>query len=115
MNGFSKIKNELIVSNLNSNDFRVMCYLIACSNSGKCFPSVETIATRINASKSTVLRSLDNLTKQKYITKANRTIGSGKKTSNLYTINEKYLINDPKEKLHKSQKELVDYNWLEED
>ena len=107
----------MIISNLNGNDFKVLCYLIARSKDGKCFPSVGTISKEINISKSTVLRSLDNLIKESYITREQRTIGTGKKTSNIYTINKDYLaIKQVQEEPDKSEEvELYDYNWLEED
>ena len=118
MNGFTKIKNNLIVSNLNHIDFRVLCYLIARSKNGKCFPSVGTIAKEINVSKRTILRAIDNLVKDKYIVREQRTIGTGKITSNLYTINKDYLTKQNNEEvLHETQvqKELIDYDWLNEE
>ena len=121
MNGFTKIKNDLIVSNLNSNEFRILCYLIARSKNGECFPSVGTIAKDIYISKRTVMRSIENLIKENYIQKENRIIGSGKKTSNLYTINEKYLTKKTKQEIFETtqeeveKQEMFDYDWLNEE
>lgn len=119
MNGFTKIKNKLIVSNLNSNEFRILCYLIARSKNGECFPSVGTIARDINISKRTIVRSLDNLIEENYIQKENRFLGTGKRTSNLYTINEEYLSKKTKQEIFETtQKEIeepFDYDWLNEE
>ena len=118
MNGFTKIKNNLIVSSLSSNQFRILCYLIARSKDGECFPSIGTMSKEINISKSTILRTLESLIEKSYITREQRTTGKGKITSNLYTINENYLTKKSKEEiLHEPQEkqELIDYNWLEEE
>jgi len=117
LKNFTRIKNQLIISDIKDSDFRILIYLIARSKDGKCFPSIRTMAKELPTSKDTIKKSIDRLIEKGIIQKENRIIGSGKKTSNLYTINEKYLIDDSKEKLYKNQKEikLVDYNWLEED
>ena len=118
MKGFTKIKNNLIVSNLNCNEFRILCYLIARSKNGYCFPSVGTISNDIHISKRTTTRAIENLIKENYIQKENRFLGTGKRTSNLYTINEEYLAKKTKEEIFKTTQreiELVDYDWLNEE
>lgn len=119
MNGkFTKIKNKIIVSEIKDIDFRVLCYLIARSKDGKCFPSMTTIAHDLKKSKETIRNVIDRLIKINFIQKENRTLGAGKKTSNVYTINEDYLVRSKKDKLYEIEHEVVeleDYNWLEEE
>ena len=108
---FSLIKNELIVSNISDLEFRVLCYLVSRSNDGKCFPSLATMEREIKKSQSTIRRALKSLQQQKIIKIEDRKVGTGKQTSNLYTIRKKYLIENKKIKNIK----LYDYNWLEGD
>ena len=112
-----KIKNKLITSDLKDSDYRVLTYLIARSRNGECFPSLKTIAKDLSRTKETIRKSIERLIEQKYITKQSRKIGSGKITSNLYTINEDYLAIKPKKEDLKetSNVELFDYNWLDEE
>jgi len=115
---FSKIKNELITSDMKDSKFRVLCYLIARSKGGKCFPSIRTIANDLGKGKGTVGEIIDELIADKILTKENRFLGTGKKTSNCYNIDEKYLCtrkkstDDPDEEPKKI--ELFDYDWLNE-
>ena len=62
---FTKIKNELIVSRLSDSTFRVLCYLIARSKDGQCFPSVRTIAKDLIKGKGTI-RKTPKRSKKKY-------------------------------------------------
>ena len=115
MNGITKIKNKLITSDLKDSDYRVLTYLIARSKNGECFPSLKTIAKELSRTKETIRKSIERLIEQKYITKQSRKIGSGKITSNLYKINEEYLVNKPKRDEQPNNVELFDYNWLDEE
>lgn len=118
---FTKIKNELIVSNMKDSKFRVLCYLIARSKDGKCFPSIRTIANELGKGKGTIQCIIDELIDEKILQKENRFVGSGKKTSNSYQISEKYLSKkrssqtDPIELPEPEKLELYDYNWLEDE
>lgn len=115
---FTKIKNKLIISEIKDFDFRILCYLIARSKNGKCFPSMPTIAKDLKKSRETIRNSLDRLLENKYIEKESRVLGTGKKTSNLYTINEEYLAKKTKQEIFEEtqeeveKEELFDYDWL---
>lgn len=118
---FTKIKNELIVSRLSDSTFRVLCYLIARSKDGQCFPSVRTIAKDLSKGKGTISRALEELKEQKVLLIENRFLGTGKKTSNLYTINEEYLTKKTKQEILEITQEEIervepfDYDWLNEE
>lgn len=114
---YTKIKNKLITTNIKDLDFRVMCYLISRSKSSKCFPSLSTIATDLKKTKETIRNVIDRLVQNNLIQKENRVVGTGKKTSNMYIINEEYIakkIKQEDEPVHE-RKELFDYNWLEDE
>lgn len=107
------IKPMITDTNLDAYEYRILSYLISCSKDGKCFPSQNKIAKELNMSKSLVKVRLDNLTNKKYIYKTNRIIGTGKKTSNLYMINEKLIVKkEYREDNEPHDKELFDYDWL---
>ena len=116
MNGkFTVLVTSLITDlNLDSFEYRILSYLISCSKDGQCFPSVETISEKTGIGISTVKSRLKKLVAKKYITQSNRTIGSGKKTSNIYTINQKYLVvrEARYEDTKVANEELFDYDWL---
>lgn len=123
---FSQIKNQLVVSELSDNAFRVICYLISCSKNSLSFPSIRTIAQRLNKGKDTVNRAIKELEQKGILLKENRILGTGRKTSNAYYINEEYVVTK-KEKQQVIQQlddeikesvekvELFDYNWLDEE
>lgn len=122
INNFTKIKNKLIVSDMSDSKFRILCYLIARSKDGQCFPSIRTIANDLNKGKGTVSRVLDELVEEKILTKENRFLGTGKKTSNLYVINENYIVKKTKQEIFETTQEeierkepLFEYDWLNED
>lgn len=118
---FTKIKNQLIVSEMKDSKFRVLCYLIAHSKNGQCFPSVRTIAKELNKGKSTISSIIEELIEEEILTKENRYLGTGKKTSNLYTINEEYLAKKTKQEIFEEtqeeveKEELFDYDWLNDE
>lgn len=123
---FSQIKNQLVVSNLSDNAFRVICYLISCSKNSLSFPSVRTTAEKLNKSKTSVLKANKELEQKGILLKENRILGTGRKTSNAYYINEEFVVTK-KEKQQVIQQlddeikesvekvELFDYNWLDEE
>lgn len=118
---FTKIKNELIVSSMKDSKFRVLCYLISRSKNGSCFPSIRTMATELGKGKGTIQKIIDELVEEKILEKENRFLGTGKKTSNCYQINEKYLSkrksmkDDYDELPEPDKKDFFDYNWLEDE
>lgn len=86
---YTKIKNLLITSSsLNNAEFRILVYLISISRKDFSYPSINTIAEKIHMGRYTVIRTIDSLEKKGFILKENRVIGTGKKTSNRYLINE---------------------------
>lgn len=116
MRNYTKVKNQLIVSDMKDSEFRILVYLIARTKDGKCFPSMRTMAKELPSSKETIRKCVDSLIKKNIIQRENRVIGTGKKTSNLYTISKDYLVPDTVDEiLNKPQskpKELYDYDWL---
>lgn len=128
--GYTKIKNVLITSSeLDELEFRIMVYLISLSKDGVCYPSITTIAESLNMSKSTVIRKLQSLKAKQFIMSEKRTIGSGKKTSNVYLINEDFIskrnkkannqeLSDEEQeefKITEEEQKIIDYDWLDED
>ena len=57
----------------------------------KCWPSLNTIASDLHLSRSTVQRAIADLEKAGYLHKDHRSRDNGGCTSNLYTIIEKAL------------------------
>ena len=53
---------------------------------GTCWPGINTIATGLNLSRSTVKRALNDLVKAGLVEKSNRWRENGSLTSNLYQI-----------------------------
>ena len=53
---------------------------------GTCWPGINTIATGLNLSRSTVKRALNDLVKAGLVEKFGRWRGNGSLTSNLYRI-----------------------------
>ena len=65
----------------------VYIYLKDHSNKeGTCWPGINTIATGLNLSRSTVKRALDDLVKAGLVEKASRWRENGSLSSNLYRI-----------------------------
>ncbi len=115
MNGkFVIILKELVTDpRIDAYEYRILSYLISCSKDGECFPSHGDISDKTGIPVSTVKRKLDSLISKKYISKSNRTIGSGKRTSNIYTINKKYLVTrEARYETNEKQEELFDYDWI---
>ena len=57
---------------------------------GTCWPGINTIATGVSLSRSTVKRALEDLVRAGLVTKERRWRGNGSLTSNLYQIKLKY-------------------------
>ena len=53
---------------------------------GTCWPGINTIATGLNLSRSTVKRAMDDLVKAGLVEKSSRWRENGSLTSNLYRI-----------------------------
>jgi len=53
---------------------------------GTCWPGINTIASGVSLSRSTVKRALDDLIKAGLVEKSSRWRGNGSLTSNLYQI-----------------------------
>lgn len=128
INGFTKIKNYLITSSeLDAVEFRILAYLISIQRKDMCFPSTSTIATNLGVSQRTVFQKLDSLEQKQFILKENRTIGTGKKTSNQYLINEDaisqkieettnaQITDEATSDITPDQLMLSEYDWLEEE
>lgn len=115
---FTQVPNQLIIDkNLDAYEFRILSYLISCSSKdGICFPGKKDIAEKTFISESHVKRKLKSLEENKYIKKTNRTIGSGKKTTNLYKLHKKLIVTKEYrgEENEKQSVELYDYDWINE-
>lgn len=55
-------------------------------SAGSCWPGINTIASDLHLSRSTVKRALKELTTKGYLQKENRFRPNGSSTSNLYTV-----------------------------
>lgn len=53
---------------------------------GSCWPGINTIASDLHLSRSTVKRALNELTAKGYLKKESRFRPNGSNTSNLYTV-----------------------------
>ncbi len=115
--GYTKVKNTLITSSeLDSAEFRILTYLISISKKGICYPSIRTLANLLNKSPTSISKYLNNLVKKEFILKENRVTGKGKKTSNVYLINED-AISKNIEKEKKSNKNVSSNSpkWLNQE
>ncbi len=124
---YTKIKNTLITSSeIDNYEFRILVYLISKSYTSICYPSIRTIGDELGLGYMTVQRKIKSLEDKKIIIRNNRVIGTGKKTSNSYLINEdaisKNIQKDINAKVSNSveseitdeQLELSNYDWLNE-
>lgn len=114
---FTPILDVLLYDrNLKPVEFKIMCYLIKLSDSDcMCFPSFTTITKTLNISQETFNKAKKNLVKKGYLLYEKRTTGKGKTTSNVYYINEKYLLNkNSRKNTQLKEIEWVDYDWLSE-
>lgn len=115
---FTRIKKELITSSLSDKAFRVLSFLIFMSRNGECFPSMRTIASQLNKSLESVRTAMKELEDNNLIVIENRTIGTGKKTSNSYKIADELLVKTPKKEGPRTFKstddkyKILDYDWL---
>lgn len=112
---FVQITKSMITdTNLDTYEYRILSYLISCSKDGKCYPSQNTIAKELKISGSLVKTRLESLTTKKYIYKTNRVLGTGKKTSNLYTLDKKLIVTKEyrEEEKENQSVELYDYDWI---
>ena len=85
---FTMIENAVIMD-LSLSKEAIMVYLALClhaDKSGKCFPSLTTIARESRSSRLTVTRCLKKLCGLGYLVCASRDDGKGGRASNLYTI-----------------------------
>lgn len=65
----------------------VYMYLRSRSGSaGNCWPGINTIASDLHLSRSTVKRALNELTAKGFLQKESRFRPNGSSTSNLYTV-----------------------------
>lgn len=68
----------------------IAVYMYLCDRAGmegSCFPAINTIATDLKMSRSTVKRALGDLEKAKYLRHERRYRQSGGNSSNLYLLN----------------------------
>lgn len=81
------IPNDIFKLDIDAKDFFVYCYLKKCAGmSGKCFPSIKTIAKATHMSPTTVKKATNKLVDEGLIDVTARYDGVGR-LSNLYTIN----------------------------
>lgn len=124
--GYTKIKNILITSSkLDDTEFRILTYLISISKNRMSYPSIRKMAESIHSSDTTIKRKLQQLQEKGFILKENRVLGAGKKTSNVYLINEDVILKPKKkddqleseELKFKSEKiqTISDYDWIYEE
>jgi hypothetical protein len=76
-----------------TNKWVLMCLASYADDNNECFPSIKTLIKRTELSKSTILRSIKDLTRNGFISVNERYVEFGdasRQTSNLY----KLLIND---------------------
>lgn len=94
MNGekFIQIKNKLLKEDISATAYRVFSILLSHSKNGICYPSLRKISEGYPISRKTLISAIKELEEKELILKENRVIGSGKKTSNCYYLNEKYLV-----------------------
>lgn len=94
MNGerFIQIKNKLLKENISATAYRVFSILLAHSKNGICYPSLRKLSEEYPVSRKTMISAIKELEEHEIILKENRTIGTGKKTSNCYYLNEKYIV-----------------------
>lgn len=134
--GYTKIKNKLIISSkLDDLEYRILSYMLSIQKDGSCFPSIRRMAELFSTedgkprSTTTITKKIKSLEFKGFIKKKNRTLGSGKKTSNEYLISEDVISRNtrkPKEemdyeRLKEENKELhsrleqavSDYDWLD--
>lgn len=97
MNDFIQVNKELLTEKITLSSFKVFCILIKYSKNGICYPSINEIS-KYGVSEKTAKNSIKELEEKGLILKENRTIGKGKKTSNCYYLNEKYLVTKRKTK-----------------
>ena len=126
-NGYTKIKNYLVTSSeLDVFEFRILAYLISIQHKGVSYPSITTLMNNLGFSKATVIRKLKSLEGQQFILRENRTIGTGKKTSNQYLINEDAISRKMEESVNtqvsdeveceisEDELKIMNYDWLNE-
>lgn len=92
MNEFIQIKSSFLEEKISYSSFKVFCILLNYSKNGICYPSVRSLTEKYAISSQTMQNALKELEEKGLILKENRTIGKGKKTSNCYYLNEKYLV-----------------------
>lgn len=120
---FSQLKNKLIILNISDSAFRVACYLISCSKNSFSFPSIRTMSEKLHKTSKTINKAIRELEEKNIVLKETRTLGTGKKTSNCYYINEEYIVSkkekeqvirqlDEEIRETPAHIELFDYDWL---
>lgn len=85
---------KMISDKFSGNELKVFCILLKHMNSNyECYPSIRTISTKYNMSKTTVQKCINSLEEKKVIVKQNRT-----NSSNLYKIHKDYIVEKKKKK-----------------
>lgn len=105
-NSFTLIKLNLIIApDLDVYEFRILSYLIYCSNERICFPGYDDLNKKTGISKSVIQNRIEQLEAKGYIRKL-----SNKGHKNKYEINERCFVQQKKEK-----QEIFSYDWLGDD
>lgn len=112
---FYQIKKKLIVEKISDNAFRICSLLISYAEADEAFPSIRTMAKILDKSKTTISAGVKELEDKSILKKINRTTGNGKKCSNLYKINKKYLVPLNFKETKNQMEEVFTYNWLGSD
>lgn len=127
-NGYTKIKNYLVTSSeLDAVEFRILVYLISIQHKGVSYPSINTLSDKLGVSRRTIIRNLKTLEDKNFILRENRTIGTGKKTSNQYLINEDAISKKIEEttnaqvseeaesEISEDEMRIMNFDWLNEE
>ena len=95
---FIQMKDK-VLETLDGNCYKVFSILLRHSNSNfECYPSVREMARKYKLSKNTITSCTNKLEEMGIITKSLRQTKDGKKTSNFYTINRDYVVENEKKK-----------------
>lgn len=89
---FIQIKNKLLKEKISATAYRVFSILLAHSKNGICYPSIRKLSEEYPISRKTFITAIKELEDTEIILKESRTIGTGKRTSNCYYLNEKYIV-----------------------
>lgn len=95
MNKFLQIQDELLTVDIKTSSFKVFCILLKYSKNGICYPAYKEFE-KYGICEKTAKNSINELEKKGLLLKQNRFVGTGKKTSNCYYIDEKYIVKKQK-------------------